>query len=785
VSDADGFDFDEDETLMLRNFFRDEAHDYLEGITRRLLHASKTQLDTVAIAELMRTTHTLKGSAATVGLKSIAAVAHDIEDCFAKLRSNTLQWSENTSERLVEVIDSLRSIVDSVEDSAVTAQLVSLIRAQLAAVDTAAADSGAAEGEVQGEDAPENVPTAEAVPAVLDDDSEPEARPRRVTEPMAVPVVTEPAVVETGSIPMEAAEAERRRDDAQVLRIDAGRIDRLMNGVGELVFDRTRIERRMADLRRLVRDLSKTRQRLRDQIEPLRGVDTVLAQSVLETENELAGHVAHLARSTSSLVDDAEALRQTTQTLQDGLTHIRMSSIRVLFQRLARSLREFARTAGKRIELITSGEDTEFDKLVADQIADPLLQILRNAVAHGIEDEDERIIVGKPPVGQIRLHARQEGDAVWIELHDDGQGIDTGVLRGRLVDSGQWTRDKASTATDGEILRAIFETGVSTRVKTDSLAGRGVGLDSVRENIARIGGDIRVESTRGVGTTFNLRVPVTTAVSQALLFKIQGNVYAIPNVHVLETSYIEASSPVIPKHLRLKDEVVPLVVLQSVIGAPPPKDARRVPAVVVEYAGKRLAITCDRVIGPRELIVKSLGPLLSALPLFAGGTISGSGKVQLIFDSSELVRLAFPDQPDALRTDRPKEVEHPASSASRVLVADDSRAVRETLNRMLAGAGFVVDTAVDGARAFEMLHETRYDALVTDLELPRLGGFELLEKLRADGELSALPAIVISSRTSRANRDRAKSLGARTFIPKPVTRRKLITALSKILDEPE
>ena len=771
--------FDADESAMLKSFFRDEAHDYLENITRRLLHASHATLEASGIAEMLRATHTLKGSAATVGLHEIAEAAHALEDCFAQLRSNTSAWSPAVADGTVEVVDTLRAIVDS-DDDAAAAELLTKFRDQLSAL-----PSG-----VAGPAADRATTAAYSEDRAADEDNDEDSGSSAIVEPA-------PAV-DSGQIPMttpldddeQTVEddrrlwPDRRRDEHQILRVDAARVDRLMNGVGQLVFDRTRIERRSADLRRLVRDLTKTRQQLRDQLEATRGVNDAVAAKIADVEAALAQHIAHLARSTSALIEDAETLRQTTQTLQDGMTQVRMTSVRVLFERLGRSLRTIARSAGKRVKLRTSGEDTEFDKTVADQITDPLTQILRNAVAHGIEDDDERQLAGKPRSGQIRLNARHEGEAVYIEVSDDGKGVDASVLRQRLVDSGRWNEDQAATATDAAILRAIFEPGVSSREETDALAGRGVGLDSVRETIARLGGDIRLESTRGQGTTFTLRLPITTAISQALLFKIAGNVYAVPNVHVIETAHIEASSPVMPKHLRREGEIVPLVVLHEVLGAPVPTDARRVPAVVIEYAGKRLAVTCDRVIGPREIVVKSLGPLLAALPLFAGGTISGSGKVQLILDSAALSRIAHPDaEPLAESSDsgRSKRVTAELPTLSRrILIADDSRSVRETLGRMLAGRGYIVDTAEHGQRAYDMLLEMPYDALVTDIEMPHMNGFELLERVRAHKTTQHLPAIVISSRTARANRQRAEILGAKKFIPKPVTRKKLMNALETI-----
>jgi chemosensory pili system protein ChpA (sensor histidine kinase/response regulator) len=738
----------EDETRILRSFFCDEAHESLESATRLLLAAGAGPLAAATIDELLRTTHTLKGSAATVGLGVVADLAHELEDCFARLRDRELAWSSPTAERLVEAIDACRALVDAIDTPGKMAERAERCRALIAA----AGVSGTA-----------------ASPA-------PKPGPMGATTPAAPPPKTLPDVTLTTG--------ERRRDDPHVLRVDPVRVDRLMHSVGELVFDRTRIERRAQELRSLVHDLAKSRQALREQLYAAASSVPMPAApaGAAAVEEDLAQLGARLARATSALLDDADALRRTTQSLQDGLSQVRMLSVRVLFQRLARPAREMARHAGKRIALLTSGESTEFDKTVADQITDPLLQILRNAIAHGIEPENERIGRGKSAIGQIRIAARTEGESVLLEVADDGAGIDVAELRRRFVADGRWTRDVAATASDGTVLRAIFEPGVSTRDEADDLAGRGVGLDAVRETLARLGGDIHVQSTRGQGTTFTLRLPLTTAISQALLFKIDGNVYGIPNVHVSETTTIEASSPIMPPSLRYRDESVPLVILHSVLGAPVPSDSRRVAVVVIEYAGRRFAVTCDRVIGPREIVVQSLGTLLAPLPLYAGGTISGSGKVQLILDSAALVRLAYPQLPPVPAMAGAAAIAgEPIAPAGRVLLADDSRSVREALSRMLTGAGYVVDTAEHGRRALEMLRQMRYDALISDIEMPQLGGFELIEQLRADHALAAIPVIVISSRTARANRSRAVELGARTFLPKPVTRKKLLRALDEII----
>lgn len=750
---------------MLRSFFRDEAHETLERLASELLRTPRAGPDAEAVRELMRATHTLKGSAGTIGVHDIVEFAHEVEDHLARLRSGKLAWSAPLLDVLVETIDAMRGYVDAMDEDSARDLAAERVREQLVLL-----------GRV-----------SPAVPAVL------------AQEPVADGVVTRPYRAGDSTRTVVAGEASGSHAPADlsggyasgqaVLRVDPGRVDRLMDSVGELVFDRTRIERRVQHLRDLSRSLEDTRRRLRDQVVQAsrsgpQGAE--LARALGQVEAELAERLTELARASAALLDDADALRQTSAALQDGLTRVRMLKARALFQQLAPPLRTIARGEGKRVRLVTAGEDTEFDKTVAERITDPLIQILRNAVAHGIEPADVRTEAGKDPEGEIRISVRQERGLVVLEVADDGAGIDPATLRQRLIASGRWTRSRAEMATDEDVLRSIFEAGVSTREHADRLAGRGVGLDAVRETIARLGGEVRMTSTPGEGTIFTMRLPVSAAVSQALLFKVHGHVYAIPNVHVIETAYAELDGDRLPSALAVRDERIPLLSLHQVLGGGA-VTVRSVPAVVVEFAGRRFAVSCDKIVGPREIVVKQLGPLLAPLPLYAGATISGSGKVQLILDPASLARIAYPgSKSSATPSPVPPSASGPAiapaaalARAGRALVADDSRAIREAMTQILASAGYIVDVAEDGARAWQMVRELRYELVVTDMEMPELDGLGLIEHIRRDAELQALPVVVITSRGSGDTRARAEQLGIQGFVFKPITRRKILDALAR------
>ncbi|HTE55581.1 MAG TPA: response regulator [Kofleriaceae bacterium] len=721
--------FNTSEYQALRVLFRDESQEALDQLTHLLLRAPADAMDPAALSELLRTTHSLKGTAGTVGLRAFADAAHQFEGVVERLRGGRLAWSARTRDALVEIIDCLRARAAVGEEHGEEAvALGALLDEKLSAL-TGVAGGGAAPIDVD---------------------------PAGVTGPM--PIVGEP---------VSAAYRLARRDERALLRVDPSRIDRLMDGVGELVFDRTRIERRLAELRGVVAELV----RVRGALGAAAGTETAgpPADRLRAIERDLDQQLAQLDRLQRELLDDAAALRRTGNALQDGLTDIRMQSSRTLFQRLAPQVRALARAAGKSVRLVTLGGETEFDKSVADQIGDALIHLLRNAVVHGIESAEGRRAAGKPDEGMVTVSARHEGQTVVIEVADDGAGIDPSVLRKRLVDSGRWSAAHAGLADDGEVLRALFDARLSSRQVVDELAGRGIGLDAVRETVAQLGGDLSVASSPGAGTTFSMRLPLTTAITNALLFKVGGHVYAIPNVHVLGTVEATSTGPdgQLPGQLDFQGGAVPLVLLHAVLAAPPPRPGAAVPAVVLDYASRRLALTVDKIVGPREIVVKSLGPLLGPLSLYAGGTISGSGKVQLILDPAALVRLAYPDAATAAHR----------RSAGRVLIVDDSPAVREAMTRLLERAGYQVDAAPTGLAAWRMLGRARYDALVTDLQMPEMGGVELIERLRADPVLAYLPVVVVSSRASASARTRVRSLGVIEVLAKPVNADALLAAL--------
>jgi chemotaxis protein histidine kinase CheA len=727
-------DFDPDELAMLRQLFRAEAHDALEAVTARVLATGSARPTAETLTEMMRVTHTLKGAAGTVGLNAMVDLSHRLESAFAAVGREPSPWTAGTADLIVEVTDGLRAYLDQLAtDPAAAAAQVDRLRAQISRIATGA---------------PVERPTFSEITAPSPADS------------LAIPTAT---IMEPPEPILDAAsEGMLVPEPKAYLRVEPERIDALMSSAGELLFDRTRIERRVQLLRTLARDLARTRQSLRDVLERAGS-----PPGIGEAEGELASQAALLSQTTAALLDEIEALRRTIGELQRGLVRIRMESAKNLMTHAARTLRALRRATGLKVELRTLGEETEFDKAVAEQLVDPITQLLRNAVAHAIESPEERASRGKPPTATITMRARQDGNLLVLEISDDGRGVDTMALRDRLVETGRWTAARAQIATDADVLDALG-TGVSIRGDADELAGRGIGLDLVRQTVARLGGEVKVASTSGRGTTFSLRLPLSTSLAQAMLFKVGGQVYAIPAVHVVDTCVVEANVAA----TQVKHEQLPVLRLENLLGNGGSGERR--PGVIVAFAGKSLVCSVDKIVGPREIIIKPLGPLLAPLTLYAAATISGSGKVQLILDPAQLVRRVYPDAPG--------EIADPASQpmvlAGRALVVDDSRAIREAMTSMLGREGWIVDVAEDGARALQMTRQLKYDLVVTDLEMPELGGFELIVHLRKDERFKTTPIVIITSRANPEHRRRAKDLGVRALVAKPITRRKLLEALA-------
>jgi chemosensory pili system protein ChpA (sensor histidine kinase/response regulator) len=755
-------DWNASDAELLRGLFLDEAEKHLRHIAeakRALARAAEAnlQVDPQLVDALFRHLHTLKGAAGSVAHDAIARAAHELEELCAEMQTGKLAPTFGILERIDEGISSLRALLTS---------------ARLAAPAPRGADP---------------------------------------LEPVAVP----PGTTERRRQNDRRAVADRRASGEGMLRVEAERLDVMLDGVGDLVILHTRLDRRGHELESVLRDLRVARERMRTTLgelgaglttstwEPSKGSralprwsaaggagglpvrygqdeKTRLLDRLGEVEVALANFASYLDRTARALAADAGSMRHTAEQLEEQIRRARLVPMEWLYSRLGSAMRELERSCRRPVEMVVTGGEVELDKGLVDQLADPLLHLLRNALAHGIESPEVRAGRGKPARGRIEIKTVQEADTVVITFEDDGGGIDREAVRQTLLRAGR--RDAAATLDDEGLVMAVFEPGFSTRPHSDSLAGRGMGLNIVERTVARMGGEVKLESQAGAFTRFRLSVPLTATITQALLFKLGGQVYVVPAAYVVEAlpvgpDILAGNSLVTfmpPNQTAGNAPSLPLLRLHALLGVELPP-GRRTAALHVRYGGRDFVFTCDKVIGPRTVVIRPAGPLLGLIPLYAGVTASGAGKAQLVLDLGTLAEAAF--GPPRVAPPGPRR------GQPRVLIVDDSRMARESASRLLSAGGYQTVTTEDGWDAWEMLGERRFDAVVTGLEMPRVDGFQLIARIRHEPTLRGLPIVVLSSRTSQSTRQRALAAGASIFLPKSRHKRSLLEAVTSCLRE--
>jgi chemosensory pili system protein ChpA (sensor histidine kinase/response regulator) len=762
-------------------YFAPEAAEHLEVMTRSILALEEATgtAKVEQVATLFRAVHTLKGAAYTVGCAPVGDVAHRIEDILDAVRDQRLDFAPAVFDVVLGGVDTLRFLLGGSAQATPDARLG--IQRSLDVLDA-----------------------LRRAPVPFDRD----ARPAK-EEPSLVPAA--PAPLRPRFMPA-MREPQRGRDGGgrgvrPSIRVGLDRLDSLMNLVGELVIARSRLDQRFAQIERVNELLAFSRSRMsqavRDFEEKHRytqlppalsgaaadpGSDVfaelefdryddfnIFARSVDEISADVSEIQAQLAGFIRSIGEDTAQLHRLTGSLRGEVTRARMVPIGRLFSRFLQPAREAARAGDKSVDLKLAGETVEVDNAVIEQIADPLLHLVRNAVDHGIESEDERRATGKPSRATIGIRAHHQGSFVHIEVTDDGRGMDPARLRERAARLGFLSPAAAQALDAREALNLIFLPGFSTAPEVTTTSGRGVGMDVVRANVGRLNGEIDVQSELGAGTRITIKLPLTVIVSDALLVRAGGEIFAVP-MHAVRTVIQVRPEDILRSGDRervvVEEEEVELVRLDRVLGLPAGRALARLPVLVVRSGVRPLAVAVEELAGKEEVVIKNLGGLLERMGPFAGATITGGGRVILLVDPSRLAEATeasrATERTPALSRERGPERERAARKPRRILLVDDSISVRKFVGQMLEKASFEVVTANDGAEALRRLGDTAVDLVITDLEMPRVSGYELIEDLRARPATRVLPVVVLTTRAGAKHVSLARSLGIVHYVAKPV-----------------
>ncbi len=778
AADADEDDIDLIDTIDpdLFPIFEEEAQELLPQLSAALRQWSGQVDDLDARRELLRALHTLKGSARLAGALRLGEMAHRMESAVEAIDFETATAAD--VEPLMARFDALQTTFDALR----------VIGAQ--GQPEPAADEVSAEGSAA---AP-----AESGPVSVQGDA---------------PVVVAPLVAPVAVVrPVELVRGVARAAAGQQVRVRSQLLDRMVNDVGEVLIARSRLSTRIEQMRASLDDLGGNLERMRAQLRDVElqaesqmqsrqaqardstaGFDPLefdrftrmqeLTRMMAESVNDVATVQRALQRSIEGAEDDLIAQGRQARELQRELLRTRMVEFDSVAERLYAVVRQAARETGKQVRLDIVGGTLELDRGVLERMVPAFEHLLRNCVAHGIEASAVRETAGKPATGAIAITVGYEGNDVSVEFRDDGAGLDLERIRERALTQGLIGPEDAVDASRAAEL--IYLPGFSTATELTGLSGRGIGMDVVRAEIQGLGGRIETTTTPGQGSSFRMVLPLTTAVTQVVMVRVGNMSLGIP-ANVIEVVRRAPAAELAAAYASGHYQDAPLywagALLQTSTGSAEATDKTR-PVIIARSASQRLALHVDEVLGNQEVVVKSLGPQLSGLPGLTGMTVLASGAVVLIYNPVALANVygeqartsmqapgaaaasAGPSQSAALQS---------TLAVPLVLVVDDSITVRRVTQRLLQREGYRVALAADGLQALQRLREERPVVVLSDIEMPRMDGFDLARAIRADSALADLPIVMITSRMAEKHREHAVELGVSHYLGKPYAEEELL-----------
>lgn len=798
VSDADGGVRSE-----MLDIFTAEAEELIDQLNSNLLLLENETDNLELIRELMREAHTLKGAAAMLGFNAMSRTAKAMEDLLSRADELERAVPVDGVDLLFELTDIAALLLETVVEQGREVVTVEETHRRIREL-----TAGVAE--------------------LLGGFEEPDRTPAEAAAPRG-----------------EVSGVARSHG----FRVDPARLDVLLNLAGELVITRTRIDEIITELADLsdgyteqLAELQAAARRLNEYaargVGVAAGADTGTRHSTISDfsphefdrfseldalNRDLSGQGSDFSnlnenyqRAVGLLSEHLNELSLIAGNIQDEVTLVRMVPFASVATRFRRAARDIARYYGKELNFEVSGEQTEIDKKLLDDLLTPITHLIRNAVAHGVETPDERRVLGKPVRGTVSLEAYHLGNSVVLEVYDDGAGIDPRAVGRRALELGLISREEFDSADDETLRELIFRPGFSTAAELTETAGRGFGLDIVAKRLKEIKGTLDLKSEPGAYTRFILTLPLTLGISEGLFVTVGGQTFALPLTEVEETLMLvpdDLTSLSGREVYRHRGDLLPLRRLDELFDLPSQTTEQFL--VIVRQSERRVGLVVDELVGKQEMVVKPTGGLLKNLPMFGGSTTLGDGSVALIINPDDLIGRApqrrpaaaleaeepppapatelqrpdktdVEDQPAPRRTKprREKLTLTPDSAGEgygvRVLLVDDSVSIRNFVGRMLSRRGFSVLTAADGLEALDILEREEIDCVLTDLEMPRMHGYELISEIKSNSRTRHLPVMILTARTGEKHRQRAQELGVETFLTKPFNEERLVKQLLQL-----
>ena len=749
--------------------FLEETDELLEGIDESIQNWSENTGASEYLDNLLRHLHTLKGGARMAGMNSLGEFTHNFESFLIGIQQNPVDLNQQFFALLHQRQDEITHRVE--------------IYSKLASGD-------ASEDELAS-----------------------------LTKDLAGDAVPAPGDVQVSTEEPDAVRAGPAMQSQEMVRVSADLLEELIGLSGESNITRGRVEQQISDFGEAIQEMEATISRIRDQVRRLEieaeSRETLIRShsgesdsSFDELEMDRYTMLQEISRSltegSSDMLDlketlvnrkrDAETLlhqqSRIGSELQEGLTRTRMVPFARLIPRLRRIVRQISVEIGKSVRFDAFNIEGELDRNVLERIVAPLEHMLRNAVDHGIESLEKRQQAGKPEQGRISLRLSREGGYVILMISDDGGGIDVEAVRQKAIERELITEN--SGLSDQEIMQFIMDAGFSTAQKVTQISGRGVGMDVVVSEIKALGGSISIDSTLGVGTEFMISIPFTVSINRALMVVVKEETYAVPlntiegivrvSPYELE-AYYQPEAPMFeyagqPYRLDYMGKMLDKSDVPNLTGVVAP-----LPVILARSGDHAVALQVDRVIGSREVVVKTLGPQFNEVRGIAGATVLGDGSVVIILDVMALVRTHDLQIDGGIQSVEPEEAPEPQHQVRTIMIVDDSVTVRKVTSRLMERQGWEVATAKDGVDAVNQLQEIYPDVVLLDIEMPNMDGFEVLRTVRRDERLKKLPIIMITSRTGEKHKQEALDLGVNRYMGKPFQEANLLSTIEEVIKE--
>ena len=762
----------QDSSMM--ELFRMEAETQAAVLSNGLLELEADPNNLQRIEELMRAAHSLKGAARIVDLHSIVQLTHAMEDHLVGIQEGKHPATSSTADVLFECLDFLKEVAEWTD-----------AQAQGKATESQATVESLIQ-KIQGLADPQ---AASAAPASASPSQQPAKKP-------AAPASSEPAKTKkppdsSHKSPKPAAKSSGARHGAsEFVRVAAKNLNHMVDLAAECLVESHNLENtteHLASMHSVHQSLAGAMSALKNRIRST-GDDAALLLSALgEVEHQASLASERFTEHLEGFKDYIHRNSRLAESLYQESIASRMRPFGEAVEAYPRMVRDISKSIGKKARFELKGKETEVDRDVLEKLDAPISHILRNAIGHGLETPADRRAAGKPETGTVAIVARHHAGMLRIEIQDDGRGIDIDRLKNKILEKGLTTQEILSGLSQAELLEFLFLPAFSTADKVTELSGRGVGLDVVQSMMQELGGTVRIETTAGAGTVFQLSLPITRSVIRALLLEIAGELYALPIPRIVQVCVVPASQIRTVENRRyttIDDNEVGLVSAQHVLewtDAPP--NAKSLPTVVLHHHSNLYGLIVDRIRGETELVVRPLDSRLGRVPNINATAIHADGSPILILDVDDLVHSIdnkISGERWRISVGMTADASEEAAKTQRILVVDDSITVRQLQKQILESNGYEVHLAVDGVEGWNAIRLGNYDLIISDIDMPRMTGFELLEHIRGESKLANLPVIIVSYKDRESDRRRGLDLGANYYLTKSSFKNE--TYMNAILD---